>query len=226
MKYPMIGSLTLLCVLSACSPAATTPTPVTPTEKFSNNVVVNGDAEQGLANPLATPPVASVSGWTRDNIDGTTENATVETYAGFKAQWGLTIANPAGTNVGNNFFMGGVTALSRLYQVMDLSNLKFESTSARGYDFSALMGGPQEENDHAHLYLEFQKADGTVLETVTVDGPQAAQRNNSTGLSLMQKTGTLPKDAAKAKLTIEFDREFGTWNDGYVDNISLKFRLN
>lgn len=119
--------LSLWLALVACSPSQTTP----PTDNYSGNLVVNGDAEQSGAPDTPKAPLANLTGWTQ----------------------------------------------------------------------------------------------GTSLESVTISGPRAQERSNKSQMLPYEKTGTLPVGTVKARIKLSFTREFGTWNEGFADNISLKVRL-
>jgi len=214
----------LLFSLSACAPSPTQAVP--PVPKFSSNLVLNGDAEQGPASALASPAVDTVTGWTRVPIAGTPENATILTYAGYKASYGIVIKGPEGSVLGNNVFMGGVTASSRLSQTVSLSSLNLAPNQLHPYQFSALLGGTEAEDDHVDALLEGLDAGGQVTVSGQLSGPRALERQNVARLLRRTLEGTLPASTVSVRLTLEFTREFGQLNESFADNLELRVGLD
>ncbi len=209
----------LLLSLTACSPNQTT----LPLERYSANLVVNGDAEQSDAPDTPKAPLADVLGWTRGNSLEAPENATAMPYSGYLKTQGITIVGPVGVALGKNLLMGGLTSTSNLSQTIDLSGLKLNVKPS--YVLSALLGGAEAENDHVDVLLELLDQKGIALESVTISGPRAQERGNKSQILAFDKTGTLPAGTVTARVKLSFTREFGVWNEGFADNISLKVRL-
>jgi hypothetical protein len=209
----------LLLSLAACSPNQTT----LPLERYSGNLVVNGDGEQNDAPDTPKAPLADVSGWTRGVSLEAPENATAMPYSGYLKTQNITIIGPAGVALGKNLLMGGLTSASNLSQTIDLSGLKLNAKPS--YVLSALLGGAEAENDHVDVLLELLDKNSAVLESVTISGPRAQERGNKSQILAFEKTGTLPTGTVKARVKLSFTRESGVWNEGFADNISLKVRL-
>ncbi len=224
MRTNRVTVLTLLLALTACAPPPAQPAP--PAPKFSANLVINGDAETGPANPTASPPVSAVTGWTREPIEGTSENATLLTYAGYQQSYGIVIAGPEGSTLGNALFMGGVTLENSLSQTISLSSLKLTAGQPHTYQFSGLLGGTQAENDHVDVLLEGLDAGGQVTVSSKVSGPRALERHNVAQLLVRTLEGTLPANTTSVRLRLEFTREFGQLSESLADNLELRVKLD
>ena len=108
-----------------------------------------------------------------------------------------------------------------MFQDIDLSALS-GAIDAGGvtYDFSAWLGGYDQQDDRADAGLEFLDENGGPLSTVTLTGPDASERLGSTGLMERQNTGVVPVGSRTARVHIVGITSYG-YNDGYADNVSL-----
>jgi hypothetical protein len=177
------------------------------------NLVVNGggEMERGYGN---YEPDAAVPGWVDSG------SFTVIHYG---ASGGFPTDGVDGPNDrGENFLCGGGTTTdSDMFQDLDLSALSgVIDAGGVTYDFSAWLGGYDQQDDRADAGLEFLDETWGPLSTVTLTGPEAAERNGSTGFIERRDTGDVPPQARTARVHIVGITSYG-YNDGYADNISL-----
>ncbi len=184
-----------------------------PTAAMDVNLVVNGggELERGYGD---YEPDAAVPGWVDSG------SFTVMFYG---ASGGFPTDGVDGpSDRGENFLCGGGTTTdSDMFQDIDLSALS-GAIDAGGvtYDFSAWLGGYDQQDDRADAGLEFLDGNGGPLSTVMLTGPEAAERNGSTGFMERRDTGDVPPLARTARVHIVGVTSYG-YNDGYADNLSL-----
>ena len=179
----------------------------------AGNLVVNpgGEADQP---PTDTNAVVPPQGWT------TTGTFTSIRYG---APDFLTTAFAGQIGGGNNFMSGGKNApLSTATQVIDIS-IAASDIDAGGVQakLSAYLGGYNSQLDAAMVYAVFLNATDTPLGTVRVGPVMPADRQNKTTLVLRSAMAAVPKGTTKIKVVLTSTRAAGTYNDGYMDNISL-----
>lgn len=187
----------------------------TPEVKFGRNLIFNGDGEydRGFRSAL---PDQSISGWDDPGPD----RMTVIQY-GSPGGW-PTHSDPGPPNRGSNFFCGGGSPLSEIKQSIDLSTLASAIDAGAGrYDLSAFLGGWTSQNDRASFTARFFHPNGAQLGSATLGPVTAANRNNQTGLLPRQTSGTIPAGTRHAQVLLSAQREGGSDNDGYADNLSL-----
>ena len=93
------------------------------------------------------------------------------------------------------------------------------------FNFSAWIGGFEDQNDNANVSLTFvDQTNQQVGSTIVLGSVLAADRGNITKLLLRQTNGILPVGARSAVVTVVFTRLNGiSSNDGAVDNMALHF---
>lgn len=180
---------------------------------FNTELIVNGDAEAGMGAIDATP--VAIPGWT--SAGGP---MTVVQYGskGF-----VNPTDPGPSNRGRQFFSGGRTASGAISQTIDLSNLATQIDAGNAkYDLSAWMGGFGKEQDSARVSVRFENPNSSGGEEVTMNGLNATERQQITGLFAISSNGLVPRGARRAVVTVSAQRQLGVVADGYVDNVSLK----
>ena len=183
---------------------------------YGYNLVVNGDAE---AVPLASTGQLSFPGWTSDNV------VTINAYG-----WGNWAypTTPGPDSRGNNFFFGGKAASSQAWQRIDLNFAGPDIDAGKViYDFSAWIGGYENQADAASVGLGFLDAAGQPLPAVTpVLGPVSTTDRNGTTQALPRAVvDVVPPGARAAVVLMAFNRSSGTDSDGYIDDVSLVLSL-
>jgi hypothetical protein len=136
----------------------------------------------------------------------------------------LTVADSTALGGGVNFFAGGPGgATSAATQVVDVSGAAAEIDAGKvGATLSALLGGYSSQTDHAAVTATFLNAAGApaggavALPTVT-----AADRNQTTALVARTASGAVPTGTRQISVRIDAIRDEGSYNDGYIDNVSL-----
>lgn len=92
------------------------------------------------------------------------------------------------------------------------------------FDFSAWIGGYVDQDDYAEVSLTFFDAANQGIGNSTTLGPvSAADRNSTTSLLFRQASGQVPVGARAFKVEVVMVRLNGTYDDGDVDNILLRF---
>ncbi|WP_194909277.1 hypothetical protein [Catenulispora rubra] len=66
-------------------------------------------------------------------------------------------------------------------------------------------------------------ASGASLGTATLAPVTAAQRGNQTELVQETATGTVPVGTSSVLFTVNYTRQAGTGDDGYIDDIAMSF---
>jgi hypothetical protein len=199
---------------------------------LGQNLIVNGDAEQGSGDPVGNAigsAIPAIPGWTP------TGSFSVLQYgsAGFSFTNGMgQVVNVSGlpdattsapTNRGKNFFYGGGDrASSSATQTIDLANLSQTiDTGSLKSTLSGWLGGYENDPDSASLVVSFLSASGTVLGSSSIIAPTPAQRNNTTGLFFRSIDRLVPVGTRQAQVLLSMNYIKGRVNDGYADNLSL-----
>jgi len=178
----------------------------------TSNLIVNGDAEQGVGSADGSP--VTTPGWT------VTGEATALQYgvSGYPAT-----TDPGPTNRGLNLFVGGASdALSTLAQTISLASYATRIDAGQvTFALQGYLGGFESQDDNAALTVSFRNASGTELATATIGPVTSADRSATTGLLFRSTSGSLPVGVRSAVVTLTLTRLEGTANDGYADNLSL-----
>lgn len=169
---------------------------------LDTNLVVNGDAEAGT------------TGWTPSGA------AIAAQTWGASGGW-PTASDPGPASRGTRFFYGGNNASADSFQSIDVSGLATDIAAGLRFTLGGFLGGYLTQDDRAAVVLDFLAADGSVLDTVTLGGPYAAERLNVTGLFYSQIDGDVPAGTRSLDLHVVVTRAGGTASDGYLDNLSV-----
>jgi hypothetical protein len=128
---------------------------------------------------------------------------------------------------GAKFFYGGNTPAAQGHQEIELGSLTPIAGAGRlRFVISAYLGGVADETDAARLTLRFLDARHAVLHKVILLGPTPQARHKQTGLHLRSKDGAVPAGTAFADVELTLLRTDGNSNDGYADNLELRFVLS
>ncbi len=175
---------------------------------FNTNLVINGDAESGIAAASSYKTVP-IPGWT------TSPSLTVLKYGmpgGFPGT-----NTPGPLNRGTNFFIGGPDSLApEARQTIDLASVgAVIDAKVVDYKFTAFLGGAAGQKDSAEAQVSFMDADGRQLAECIL-GPETKAM-----LVLKTGAGTVPAGTRKVVITLRMKRVNGTYNDAVADNIAL-----
>jgi hypothetical protein len=179
----------------------------------SGNLVVNPGAEAGPGAPdssqQAPPP-----GWTVESTF---------TAVQYGAPAFLTAADSTALGGGANFFAGGPGgAASAATQVIDVSGAAAEIDAGKvAATLSALLGGYSSQTDHATVTASFLNAAGAPAGAVALPTVTAAERNLTTALIARTASAAVPAGTRQISVRIDAIRDEGSYNDGYIDNVSL-----
>ncbi|WP_229520069.1 PEP-CTERM sorting domain-containing protein [Massilia oculi] len=165
---------------------------------YGDNLVVNGDAEAGLA------------GWTG--------------YAGYDmfqsvnygSNWVLP-TQPGPSDRGARMFSGlGQYAVG--YQTLDFGT----TTSQRiSYSLSGWLGGWSNQGDNALFYVQFLDELGNEVGSSALGPVTPGDRDNQTGLFYRESEGFLPEGTRSLSFWLSMERLVSGDNDGYADNLSF-----
>jgi hypothetical protein len=185
---------------------------------FERNLVFNGDAEYNRGfNSNGTQQYAA--GWNDPGPGG----VTLVNYLagnGFPSP-----TDPGPSDRGNNFFSGGLNAVSTMTQRIDVSNLAgpIDSNSV-DFALSAWLGGYSSQNDSATVLAHFLDGTNSEIGVAQLMPVTAAERGNVTKLLFRQQLGDLPILTRSIDIELTAVRATGE-NDGYADNISFVISL-
>jgi hypothetical protein len=197
---------TVLTTALAASSAVTTP-----------NIVRNGGAELGPAAPDDSHVVVP-RGWTTRGM------FTAATYG----PSGLPDATvSAAIHGGHHFFAGGpANAFSTASQMITvpsswLGQVHLGHVSAR---LSADLGGWDSQTDNATVAATFLDATGVKVGVLRIGPVTESVRGGKTELLARHTTGAVPAQTRSVQIVIAAKRYDGSYNDGYVDNVSLSLQ--
>lgn len=182
---------------------------------LGGNIIVNGNAEQGMCALNASTVITPIVGWTP------TGNITPIRY---DADGGdLSATTPGPSDAGNCYFWGGSTgAMSSMTQTDDVSAVAaLIDSNIVSYDLSGWLGGYAEQNDNAVLSIQFLGMTGNVLGTATIGPVLAVDRNRTSELLFRSTTGKVPVGTRSIMVTLTMTRTDGSDNDGCADDLSL-----
>lgn len=191
--------------LSAAGPAPAT---------LGQNLIFNGNAEYNRGfNSNSTQQYAA--GWDDPGPGG----ITLVNYLagnGFPSP-----ADPGPLNRGNNFFSGGMNAVSTMTQRIDVSNLA-SAIDVGNLDFtlSAWLGGYSSQNDNASVIAHFLNGSNSEIGTAQLAAVTATERGNVTKLLFRERLGDVPASTRSINIELIATRSTGE-NDGYADNITF-----
>ncbi len=161
-------------------------------------------AQNLLSNPDAEDPLVSgeIPDWTE--VDGN--------------DWQYRDSNPTAQS-GQNYFFAGVSSSAELRQDVDVSAQASDiDTGDLQFTFAGYVRSfGQSSPDEAQVILEYRDGSGTVLDTYD----SGATTNTSSWL-LLSDERTAPVGTRVIRVRLITDRNNGSNNDGYFDNLSLQ----
>jgi hypothetical protein len=167
---------------------------------YGDNLIVNGDAEQGTA------------GWSVFDDYGFIQSVN------YGNNW-VKPSEPGPVNRGASMFTGlGEKAVA--WQSLDLGQY---SQAGDRFSLSGWLGGWQAQGDNAKLFVSFLSDTGNLLGSTEIGPVRPADRGNKTGLFYREASGLLPEQTYTLQFWLSMERLGGGDNDGYADN--LKFTL-
>ena len=135
-----------------------------------------------------------------------------------------TVADSATYGGGKNFFAGGNAAVSTATQPINFAQAGPEiDRGGVGMSLSARLGGFSSQNDNAQVTTVLRNAAGGTVATLHLAPVTPADRKGQTTLLFRTTSITVPAGARNALTTITLTRSEGSYNDGYADNVSLRF---
>ena len=137
----------------------------------------------------------------------------------------LTAADSTALGGGVNFFAGGPGgATSAATQVVDVSGAAAEIDAGKvAATLSALLGGYATQTDHAAVTATFLNAGGRRRRGAVAPAHRHARpiATSTTALIARTASGAVPAGTRQISVRIDAIRDEGSYNDGYIDNVSL-----
>jgi hypothetical protein len=182
----------------------------------SPNIIRNASAEHTKTKPTDDGSKVKVTGWT-----------VAKRYYFTAVRYGAPSfpakgdAGPKGR--GKNFFAGGTDGRKSIATQADsLADYRSWIKAGNGeFTLSGWLGGFSSQRDRTTLTVTWKSKSGKNLGSTTIGPVTAAQRQFNTSLLHRSTTGTVPKKATKALVTLTMTRSDGAYNDGYADKLSL-----
>ncbi len=210
---------------------ATTTTYATTTALSDNGAWFRCLATNGQANATSAVAALAVGDGTNLIVNGGAETGTTTgwlvTGGAQTVEYGTpdfpTITGPGPAQRGAWFFSGGSNdAVSTLSQTIPLSAWNGVIAAGRAEcTLAAFLGGYSSQDDNAILNVDFRDGNGVSLLARTLGPITAADRGSVTGLISRQSVLFLPTSTASAVVTVTCTRVSGSWNDAYIDAMSL-----
>ena len=185
----------------------------------AGNLLTNGDgeAQAGITDATTT---TGLSGW--EQVYGYSP-LTVVQYG--SPGWFPGLAESTRIGGGQNFIAGGPDAA----QALTVMNIELSAYSAEidaggvQMTLSACLGGYGDEEDYSEVAFGTGAAAGFDPPiSGDIRGPTAAERGAQTELLPRSVSRPLPAGTRLIQAQIEAFRMTGTYNDGYIDNVSLR----
>ncbi|MBH8551690.1 PEP-CTERM sorting domain-containing protein [Nostocaceae cyanobacterium CENA357] len=199
---------------------------------LGQNLIVNGDAEQGEGDPIGNAvgddipfiPIWNTTGDFSVLQYGATGFEFTNAFGNVVLVRGLPDADsPGPSDRGNKlFYGGGERASSSASQLIDLTSLSSIIDASRGaFNLSGWLGGYTDDEDNAKLEITFLNQANQPLGIANIASPTAAERNNITGLSLQSVDGFVPVGTRQVNVLLNMNHVRGRVNDAYADNLTL-----
>ncbi|CAF3169722.1 unnamed protein product [Rotaria socialis] len=190
------------------------------TEVSNANMVINGNGEAGACAVYSE--VSSPPGWMNSrNITQIYYNTTflfngAPTLSGTEAET---------TDRGSCFFYGYDASSVSIWQTINLTDYADTGLIDSGsinFNLSSWLGGVSGQEDGVVVSLTFADKNNQTIGNMSIIGPVSdADRGGQTILLFRQFTGIVPIGARTATVFVTFTRYFGTYLNGYADNIGV-----
>ena len=112
----------------------------------------------------------------------------------------------------------------QIVNITDLINNYLIDNQLVWFNFSAWLGGYEEQDDNAQVSLTFIDQNNRKVDNTTTLGPVlGADRGNISSLLFRQVTKHVPIGARLFMVTVIITRQQIAFNDGAIDNIAVLF---
>jgi hypothetical protein len=170
------------------------------------NLIKNGNAEAGLGGNYEVVPIPE---W--NVITGGFTVIKWDAGGGYPAS-----TDPGPVDRGLNYFSGGAyDSYSAAYQVTDI----LDNAGGATYYASGYFGGFGSQTDYSQLTIKFLDEYSSIIGYAWLGEATPAERNNVTGFVFKEISGTTPIGTTKIEFLLEMNRQQGSANDGYADNL-------
>ncbi|MCF8339290.1 MAG: hypothetical protein K9I74_15035 [Bacteroidales bacterium] len=182
---------------------------------FNQNLIKNGNAEQGPAVPINGSETRQLPNHWSD-VEG---EMWISKYGEGAGGGGIADSDYRGEG---NYFWGGKVSNSIIEQTIDVSSVldKIDDGNVT-YELSGLLGGWRHQNDRSKLLAEFLDSDSTVLDSAQIGPVTNKDRDNNTRMVRKESSGIVPEGTRSIRFRLTAIRVGGTNNDGYADELSM-----
>ncbi|MCE4553639.1 PEP-CTERM sorting domain-containing protein [Pelomonas cellulosilytica] len=186
----LLATLSLLLAMTTASVAA----------PLGVNLIVNGDAESGIA------------GW--------------QPFSGVAALNTAAYAPPVflypDAPHGSQMFVGSVDGLAAGWQLVDLAGQAQAIDAGRvSFNLAAYLGGVGDQEDNPLLYVSFLDGAGVEIGHTELGPIFLDLRDNLTVLGGFRTEGTLPDGTRQLQFTLSMDAPDGDSTGAFADNLSF-----
>jgi Ca2+-binding RTX toxin-like protein len=178
-----------------------------------------------LVNPGAEGPGAAGSAAATPAFGGWTRTAGTPTFVRYASTGGFpSLIDAARWGGGTNFFTGGIGPSASAEQTVSVADRAASiDAGLASASLSGLLGGYSNGADAASLSATFLGVAGKALGPPLAIGPlSAADRRNQTVLLRRTAGGAIPAGTRSIRVVMSITRQSGTYNDGYLDDLSLR----
>lgn len=179
-----------------------------------------------IKNPGAEQDTGSTDTACGGDVDSKEWDAETGAFTVVKYGTGAFPSSAEGARIGGgaNFFSGGCAGPATADQTYDLSAAAAEiDAGGVSAKLSAYFGGYLGQEDSGFVRVTFLSGGGGELGSFKVGPVSAAQRDNETKFLLRDADEAVPSGTRAVRVRIGMTRTHESSNDGYVDNVSLKF---
>lgn len=129
------------------------------------------------------------------------------------------------SNPGHCYFYGHNSLITSMWQIINLTNpfdhLLIDNQTLK-LNLSAWIGGYQNQNDKAVVSLAFFDQFNQTLGNGLAIGPVLANDRGNKSKLLFRSAGlVVPVHTRFMIISVNITLSYGTWNQGYVDNIAV-----
>lgn len=204
----------------------------------SPNLIVNGDAESGMAAGSGYDAV-TIPGWQLTGLPtvvryGQHADGITGTAGSLRGLTGAdqfpSSSTPGPPDRGNQLFVGGPVGNSTLSQTVSLTGAA-AAIDGGGvtYTLSGWLGGAQTDSSHASVSVTFLSASGSTLGSGTIGPVTSLQRLDTTRLVESTRSAPIPTGARSALVTLTMIDSVAPntplvpyYNNSYADDLSLR----
>lgn len=134
----------------------------------------------------------------------------------------LTADSPGPSHRGRNYFAGGSDGRhSTATQTISLKDYSAWIRSGAHFHLSGWLGGWESQRDSAKVTVVWLNGSGASVGSAKIGPVTVQDRRSTTELLRRTASGSVPRHAVRARVTVKMTRVDGTYSDGYADKLRL-----